>query len=95
MRSTERHYDALRGDHYHILKVHVILPLSPMDYLQEAFISNLDSPRRRRMKETSLKIPTTLTAIDNLYNEIDTTCPKLSKGHDDAFVNHAEEDYGL
>ena len=78
MRSTERHYDALRGDHYHILKVHVILPLSPLDYLKEAFISNFatDTPQRRRLKRGP---PQSKDDVTNYIKSFDTTCPEVGK----------------
>ena len=76
MRSTERHYDALRGDHYHILKVHVILPLSPTDYLHSASISNLDHLNRRRLGGGSE--PFKKYQLDDLWNMMSTdssNCP--------------------
>ena len=62
MRSNERHYDPMRGEHYHILKVHVALPFSPMDYLIEAHVFQHDipinyhenNPNRRRLPAVSI-----------------------------------------
>ena len=37
-RSQDRHFDVLRGEHYHILKLHVVLPSSPMDYMATSHV---------------------------------------------------------
>lgn len=39
MRSAERHFDVLRNEHYHALKVYVVLPESPVDYVASAHVS--------------------------------------------------------
>jgi len=39
MRSNERHFDVLRGEHYHVLRLYVVLPSSPMDYMSSADVS--------------------------------------------------------
>merc|ERR1719295_649774 len=39
MRSTERHHDPIRDEHYHILKLYVSLPTSPMEYMASSHIS--------------------------------------------------------
>merc|ERR1711994_727777 len=39
MRSAQQHFDPFRGEHYHILKLFVVLPKSPMDYISSADVS--------------------------------------------------------
>ena len=39
MRSMERHHDPIRNEHYHILKLYVSLPTSPMEYMASSHIS--------------------------------------------------------
>merc|ERR1719385_105509 len=44
MRSTELHHEPIRQQHYHILKLHVLLPSSPMAFMARADVRGDDIP---------------------------------------------------
>ena len=85
-RSHESYHDADRDEHYHILKLHVALPLSPMDYMAAADVHgddiaipfDGDVPFRRKM----LKLP---SLEDLLVTDCSETLTKLTfaEGKDD------------
>ena len=76
MRSTERHHDPIRNEHYHILKLYVSLPTSPMEYMASSHISgdnvaiNLNDavgePSRRRLKGGGVFPPRKMPSVDKV-----------------------------
>ena len=61
-----------------------MLPLSPRDYLKEAFITNMDTRERRRMSGTTAakeQLPKNKEALSEYWKKMEK-CPKLEKGND-------------